>query len=148
MIDIENVVLDTVSTQLASVITDLTVNVTSGYDEHKAVFPTLLVRETGSMDYQKTATDDCSENHARLTYELEVWSDKQNTGRSQCKRILGAADDIMKSMKFRRIYKSRPFNIDRTKWRQYARYEVIAAKPVTYDKGTANERTVIGMYRR
>ena len=150
MIDIENFVFDTVSTQLASVITDISVNVTAGYDEHEAVFPTLIVRETGNMDYQKTSTDACSENHARVTYEIEVWSDKENTGRSECKRIITAADDIMKGMKFRRIYKSRPFNIDRTRWRQYARYDAVVEKgyqkTVTVD-GKQVVNTVFQMYR-
>ena len=151
MIDIENLVFDTVYTQLASVITDISVNVTAGYDENEAVFPTLIVRETGNLDYQKTATEACSENHARVTYELEVWSDKQSTGRSECKRILNAADDIMKGMNFRRIYKSRPFNIDRTRWRQYSRYDAIVEKgqqrTVTVD-GQQVVNTVFQIYRR
>ena len=148
MIDIENMVIDKVITDLATTITDMPIEVTSGYDEEKAAPRTVVVRETGSVDYHKTATDANSENHARLTYEIEIYSNKQNTGRSECKRIINAVDDIMKSMKFRRIYKSRPFNINRTRWRQYARYEVIVGQPVTYDANTANERTVFQMYRR
>ena len=148
MIDIENMVFDKVSAGFASTITTIPVNVTAGYDENSAVYPTVVVRETGNAALTKTATDDCSENHARLTYEIEVYSNKIDTGRSECKLLLNTADDIMQSMKFRRIYKSRPINVDRTVWRQYARYEVIVGKPVTYDKGTANERTVYQMYRR
>ena len=146
MIDIETMVFDTVYNGLILLFPDI--NVTAGYDEQNAIFPTVIVRETNNQPYRASATDDCAENHTRLTYEIEVESDKENTARSECKAILKAADDIMQSMKFRRIHKNRPINIDRTVWRQYARYEVIVGKPVTYDAGTENERTVYQMYRR
>jgi hypothetical protein len=146
MIDIETMVFDTVYNGLILLFPDI--NVTAGYDEQNAIFPTVIVRETNNQPYRASATDDCAENHTRLTYEIEVESDKENTARSECKAILNAADDIMQSMKFRRVHKNRPINIDRTVWRQYARYEVIVGKPVTYDAGTENERTVYQMYRR
>ena len=86
-----------------------------------------------------------------MTFEIEVYSDKENTGRSECKELLIAADDIMQSMKFRRIHLNRPINVDRTLWRQYARYEVIVGKPVTTVTGEGNEQvttTTYHMYRR
>lgn len=146
MIDIESLVFDTVYNALITQFPDI--NITAGYDEQNAIFPTVILRETNNQPYRNSATDDCSENHARLTYEVEVESDKENTARSECKKILNAVDEIMQGMKFRRVHKNRPINIDRTVWRQYARYEVIVAKPVTYDAGTENERTVYQMYRR
>lgn len=146
MIDIESLVFDTVYNALITQFPDI--NITAGYDEQNAIFPTVILRETNNQPYRNSATDDCSENHARLTYEVEVESDKENTARSECKAILNAVDEIMQGMKFRRVHKNRPINIDRTVWRQYARYEVIVAKPVTYDAGTENERTVYQMYRR
>ena len=146
MIDVENLVFDTVYNQLHSSYTN--VNITSGYDEGFATFPTVVVREIDNQSFDLTATDPCAENHARLTYEVEVYSDKENTARSECKQLLSAVDEIMQGMKFRRIHKNRPLNIDKTIYRQYARYEAIVGKPVTYDKGTANERTVYQMYRR
>ena len=149
MIDIESLVFDTVYNALIQQYPSA--NITAGYDEQNAVFPTVVIRETNNQPYRNSATDDCSENHARLTYEIEVISDKENTGRGECKGILNAADTVMQSMKFRRIHKNRPINIDRTRWRQYARYEVIC------DKGTQVSRIVDGqtvtdtvyhMYRR
>ena len=149
MIDIENLVFDTVYNALIQLYPNA--NITAGYDEETAIFPAVIVRETNNQPYRNSATDECSENHTRLTYEVEVESDKENTGRSECKAILNAADEIMQSMKFRRVHKSRPLNVDRTIWRQYARYEVIC------DKGTQVTRIVDGkevtdtvyhMYRR
>ena len=146
MIDIESLVFDTVYNALHSTYPDA--NITAGYDEQNAVFPAVVIRETGNSPLQSMATDECAENYTRLTYEVEVFSDKQDTGRSECKELLCAADDAMQSMKFRRVHLNRPLNINRTLWRQYARYEVIVGKPVTYDAGTAKERTVYQMYRR
>lgn len=149
MIDIENLVFDKVYTALS--ILHPEANISAGYDEHIAIFPSVVVRQTNNQPYRDSATDECSENHARITFEIEVYSDKKDTGRSECKDILKDADEIMQSMKFRRIHLNRPLNVDRTLWRQYARYEVIC------DKGTQVTRIVDGkevvdtvyhMYRR
>ena len=146
MIDIESLVFDTVYNSLIQEYPDA--NITSGYDEKKAVYPAVVIREVGNVPYANGNTDECAENYTRVTYEIEVESDKKDTARSECKAILNAVDDIMQGMKFRRIHKNRPLNVDRTVYRQYARYEVIVGKPIVYDAGTANERTVYQMYRR
>lgn len=146
MIDIENLVFDTLYNGLIALHPNA--NITSGYDEQNAKPLTVVARQTNSQPYRASATDDCSENHTRVTFEIEVFSTKESTGRSECKTVLADADTIMQGMKFRRVHLNRPINVDRTRWRQYARYEVIVGKPVTYDKGTANERTVFQMYRR
>lgn len=141
MIDIENLVFNTVFEQLSALYPSA--NITIGYDEKKATYPTVIVRETNSVPVQSMNTDNCAENYSRLTYEIEVASDKEATARSECKEILEAADTIMQSMKFRRIHKNRPVNTDRTVYRQYARYEVIVGKP--YE---VNGNMVFPMYRR
>ena len=146
MIDIENLVFDTVYNQLSVLHTSA--NITAGYEETNAVYPAVIVRQTNSQPYRQSATDDSSENHTRVTFEIDVYSDKKDKGRSECKDILADADAIMQSMKFRRVHMNRPLNVDRTIWRQYARYEVIVGKPVVHDVGTENERTVYQMYRR
>lgn len=149
MIDIENLVFDTVYNAL--ILQYPGAVITNAYSEQTAAFPVVIIRETNNQPYRASATDDCSENHSRLTYEIDVYSDKESTARSECKEILNAVDLIMQTMKFRRVHKNRPINVDRTIYRQYARYEVIA------DKGTQVTRIVDGkevtdtvyhMYRR
>lgn len=141
MIDIENLVFNTVFDQLSALYPSA--NITTGYDEKEATYPTVIVRETNNVPVQSMNTDDCAENYSRLTYEVEVVSNREHTARSECKEILEAADTIMQSMKFRRIHKNRPVNTDRTVYRQYARYEVIVGKP--YER---NGNMVFQMYRR
>ena len=141
MIDIENLVFNTVFDQLSALYPSA--NITTGYDEKEATYPTVIVRETNNVPVQSMNTDDCAENYTRLTYEVEVVSNREHIARSECKEILEAADTIMQSMKFRRIHKNRPVNVDRTVYRQYARYEVIVGKP--YER---NGNMVFQMYRR
>lgn len=146
MIDIESLVFDTVYNQLIQ--SYPSVNITAGYDEKTSTFPAVVVRQTNSQPYRSSATDACAENHTRVTYEVEVFSDKADTGRGECLELLMAVDGIMQGMKFRRVHLNRPLNIDRTVWRQYARYEVIVGKPIVVNKGQQNEKTVYQMYRR
>ena len=146
MIDIENFVFDTFYNYLISLYPNA--NITNGYDEENASSLTIIIREINNLPVKRTATDACAENHAKLTYEIEVICDEESTGRIKCKAVLADVDTAAQSMKMTRIHKNRPINIDRTRWRQYARYEVIVGKPVTYDAGTQNERTVYQMYRR
>ncbi len=146
MIDIESFVFDTVYNQL--IVLHPSANISAGYDEKDTVFPTVVIRETGNMPYQSSNTDNCAENHTRVTYEVSVTSDKTGEARSECKELLKDADTIMQSMKFRRIYKSYSINIGRTSFRQYARYEAIVGKPVVVNAGQQNEKTVYQMYRR
>lgn len=141
MIDIENFVFDTFYNHLIAIFPNA--NITSGYDEKSAASLTVIIRETNNVPFRKTATDDCVENHARLTYEIEVICDEESTGRIKCKNVLAEVDTAAQGMKMTRIHKNRPINIDRTKWRQYARYEVIVGKPQTI-----NGNTVYQMYRR
>ena len=146
MIDIENLVFDTVYNGLIALYPEA--NITGGYDEKKAVYPTVIVRQTNNVPLQSMNTDTSAENYTRITYEVEVVSNRENTARSECKEILIAADSIMQSMKFRRIHMNRPVNTDRTVYRQYARYEVIVGKPYVINAGTEQEKTVYPMYRR
>ena len=146
MIDIESFVFDTVYNQLIQQYPSA--NITAGYDEKRASYPTVIVREVGNVPYVNGNTDACAENYTRVTIEIEVESDKKDTARSECKNILNSVDDIMQGMKFRRIHKNRPLNVDRTVYRQYARYEAIVGKPIVYNAETENERTVYQMYRR
>lgn len=143
MIDVENMIFDKVFNDLSASFPNMNLNITNAYDEEIATFPTVIVRETGNIAYRRSETDENSENHARITFEIEVYSDKKQAARTELKTILNAADEIMQSMKFRRIHKNRPININRTVWRQYARYEVIVGKPQVI-----NGNTVFQMYRR
>ena len=141
MIDIEYLVFDTLFNAVTAVRND--VNITKGYVEETAEYPCLVVREVDNVPYQRTDTDDCAENYSRVTYQVEAFSDKQGTAMSECKELLKLADAAMQGMKFRRIHKSEPFNVNRSIFRQYTRYAVIVRDGIT-----EGEDTIYQMYRR
>jgi len=141
VIDIENLVFNTVYDGLNAQFPNA--NITTGYDEEKAIYPTVIVRQINNVPVQSANTDASSENYTRVTFEVEAVSNRESTARSECKELLIAADEIMQSMKFRRTHMNRPVNTDRTVYRQYARYEAIVGKP--YEK---DGNTVYPMYRR
>lgn len=149
MIDVENLVFDTVYNGMTSVHTDL--NVTKGFVEEEAIYPCLVVRETNNEGLMRTATDPSDENHARVTYQIDAYSNKAGTAMSECRKLLKEADVIMKGMKFHRQRLSEPLNIKRSIFRQYARYTAIIGQGVTTTTGEGQEQettTVFQVYRR
>lgn len=149
MIDVENLVFDTVFNGVQTVRNDVTVN--KGFIEEMAKFPCVVVHEIGNVPVEDTNTDPCAENYTRLTYQIEVYSDKTGTARSECKELLKLVDSIMQGMKFRRTYTSEQFNVNRTIFRQYARYTVIVDSGITTVSGEGQqqtETTTFHTYRR
>lgn len=145
MIDIESLVFNTVFDGVTTVYPN--VPVTKGFIEQNAVFPCVVVRETNNVPVQRTNTDPCAENYTRVTYQVDVYSDKAGSARSECRELLNLVDGIMQTMKFRRIHVNEPLNIDRTIYRQYARYVVIVDKGTTTVSGDETT-TTFQLYRR
>ena len=145
MIDVENLVFDTVFNGVQTVRNNVTVN--KGFVEEMAQFPCIVVRETNNVPVEDMNTDPCAENFTRLTYQIEVYSDKAGTARSECRDLLKVVDGIMQGMKFRRTYMSEPFNIERTIFRQYARYMVVVDKGTTTVSGEGKDQTTTTVYQ-
>lgn len=143
MIDIESKVFDTIFNAVKANDAFPEADVTTGYDEGVATFPCVVVEETDNVPYRRTSTDECAENHTKLYYEISVYTDNANNAKTTGKRILGIVDDALAGLKFRRIRKNEPLNINRTIFRQYAQYEVIVSKPMT-----VGNDTVYQFYRR
>lgn len=141
MIDIESKIVDTVFNTVRTAYPNA--DVTTGYDEKSAVFPCVVVYETNNAPYRRGNTDDCAENYTRLTYDVSVYTNNENSAKTDGKKILALVDEALQGLKFRRIHKNRPLNINRTVFRQYGRWEVIVSKPIT-----VGEHTVYQMYRR
>ena len=145
MIDIENLVLDTVYNGIAAVRND--VHVTRGFIEKTAQFPCVAIREIENAPVQRTDTDACAENYSRVAYMVEVYSDKAGTARSECRDLIKLVDGIMQGMKFRRQRLNEPLNVERTIYRQYARYVAIVQKGIVTEEN-GEETITFQMYRR
>ena len=149
MIDVENLVFDTVFNGVRTVHSGM--EVSKGFNEETAKLPCVIVREVNNVPVQRMNTDDCAENYSRLTYQVDVYSDKQGEQRSECRNLLNLVDGLMQGMKFYRTYMSEALNIKRSIFRQYARYTVIVGKGVTTTTVNGNEQvttTTFQLYRR
>lgn len=123
MIDIESAVFSTVYNAVHTAFPNARID--AGYIERSAVFPAVSVVETNNTPVRRTNTDDNSENFTRLAYEVNIYSDKQATAKSEARAIAKVADEAMKSLKFYRTMMHQLPNQDRTIFRLYARYEVV-----------------------
>ena len=148
MINIENKVVDTIYNAVKANNAYPEADVTTGFDEITATLPCVVVEETNNQPYRRANTDSCAENYTVLTYEISVYTNNANTAKTVGKNIMGIVDDAMQSLKFRRVHKNKPLNINRKLFRQYARYEVIVGKPVVLNPNTQQEKTIYQMYRR
>lgn len=143
MIDIESKVVDTIYNAVKAVNAYPNADVTTGFDMVNAKFPCVVIQEINNAPYRRSATDDCSENHTRIEYEISVYTDNVNNAKTVGKDILNIVDNALQGLKFRRLRKNQPLNIARTIFRQYGRWEVIVGKPIT-----VGNNTVYQMYRR
>ena len=141
MIDIESKIIDTIFNAVKAEYPDA--DVTTGYDETTAIFPCVEIEEINNSPVTKYNTDDCAENYTRLTYEVSVYTNNQGDAKTIGKDILNIVDTALQSLKFRRIRKNEPLNINRTIFRQYGRWDVIVSKPET-----VGDDTVYQFYRR
>ncbi len=141
MIDIQSLVFDRLYTAIAAQYPSA--NVTTAYVDETAIFPAVVLEQVDNVPLMYSQTDDNAENHARITFEVAVYSDKKDTAESECSDLLQIVDNVMSSMKFRRTRRDKSRSLTRTIFRQYARYSVIVSQPQEI-----NGNTVYNMYRR
>lgn len=129
MIDIENYIVNSISTS-SSLNSIQGVFVKSEYVKNVSQFPCVLITEKSNTVYTKTS-DETIENHARLMYQIDIFSNLEAGRKAQCKQIAEIVDTIMSNMGFTRIMLEPIDNIeDATIFRMVARYEAIASKVI------------------
>lgn len=123
MIDIEPMVFETVKNAVSPVKCSPT------YQDRSKVFPLVTVEEYDNSVYEKTQDSGNSENHARLLYEVNVYSNLTSGKKAQAKELMKKVDEVMAKMGFVRSYCSPTPNLsDSTVYRITARYKAIADK--------------------
>lgn len=127
MIDIENAVYSRVYTAIKA--TYPNIDMDSTYTASPASFPHVSLFESDNYVLEKTQ-DENVENDVRVMYTLEVFSNKQNSKKSEAKAIFAIADNTLLSLNFTRTSKTPVPNEDRTIYRIVARYEAIIHKGI------------------
>lgn len=120
MINVESELFNTISTSVKA--TYPNAYITSKENNVPTSFPAISVVEIDN--YTRTSTLDSSigENHATVVYEINIYSNKANTNKTETKNILAIIDTQMQQLGFvRQLTKQIP--TDETIYRIVARYK-------------------------
>lgn len=142
MIDVENLVIDTISKALKASAYSSTL-VVSDYTDTPSSFPCVSVIESDNYTYRRTQDDDLKEHHTNVMYEVNVYSNKTSGSKSEAKKIMEIVDTAFQNMKFTRTVKQAIPNRDKTIYRIVARYEAVIG-----EGKASGKNTVYQVYRR
>ena len=142
MIDVENLVIDTIKKALLASQYSNT-NVASTYNDTPSEFPCVSVIEMDNYTYRRTQDNDLMEHHTNLMYEVNVYSNKASNSKTEAKAIMEIVDTAFQNIKFTRTFKQPIRNRDKSVYRIVARYEAVVGEAQIID---GNE--VYQVYRR
>lgn len=121
MIDIENIVFDTVAEKIRDVFPDIFM--TGEYVSSPPEFPAVSLVEADNSTRIETSDSGSNENHANVMYEVNVYSNKTAGKKSECKSIMALIDKEMLALGFTRATMTPVPNMnDSTIYRMVARY--------------------------
>mgnify|MGYP006988828597 CR=1 FL=1 len=100
MIDAEAEIFTVVSTKARAQFPDIFI--TGEYVSVPPSFPCISLTEIDNAVFTNSQTQEGSECHAAVTYELNVYSNKSKGRKAECKEIAAFVDDILTSMNFTR----------------------------------------------
>lgn len=131
MIDIESELFTAVATELRKKYEKIMVYGDEG-TRVIATFPAVTMVETDNIIYQKSLTCDLAENHAKLLYTINAYSNKEPGKKTECKAIIANIDETMAKFGLMRTFCSQVPNLQDGKiYRMTARYEGVVDKNKT-----------------
>lgn len=140
MIDIDNLVVDTIQNAFTAASKD--VLVLSEYTMIPESFPCCMVRMLKNATYARSLDQDLHAHHVTVSYQIDIFSNKESGAKSEVKELADIVDGAMVGMKFVLNDYSIITNEDRTIHRATSRYSAIVQEGVT-----TNGTTVHQMYR-
>ena len=142
MIDVENLVIDTISKAIKASAYSTTL-VVSEYTDTPSSFPCVSVIEMDNYTYRNSQDNDLKEHHTNVMYEVNVYSNKESKSKSEAKAILEIVDTAFQNIKFTRTVKQAIPNRDKSIYRIVARYEAVIG-----EEQTINGNKVYQVYRK
>lgn len=122
MIDIENIVFNTVATKVREVFPDIFI--AGEYVMSPPSFPAVSLVEMDNSTRIDTIDSGSNENHANVMYEVNVYSNKTAGKKTECKAIIHLIDEELLRMGFSRGYlRPVPNEYDSTIYRMVGRYD-------------------------
>lgn len=130
MIDIETEVFDANAKAVRLKYPDA--YITGEYVKSPPKFPAVSLIMMSNMVYTRTQTSDGIENHAKVMFETDIYSNKKSGKKSECKAIAAIIDEVMATLGFNRIMLQPIPNMDdATIYRMVGRYEGVVSKDKT-----------------
>lgn len=127
MIDVESEIYDAIA--IATKAQFPNVFISGVYDKTPPSFPYVSLIEADNASYRNTQSSSEMENHAELMYELNVFSNKTNGKKSECRKIAAYIDTLMLRFGFTRTMLNPIPNMeDATIYRIVGRYTAIISK--------------------
>lgn len=121
MIDVEPKVYTPVAAALRAAFDGI--EVSGDYTKTPAVFPFVSIVEADNTTSQSRMDSSDAEKYATIMYEINVYSDKADGKKSECKAIMNLIDQIMYRMNFTRLSCAPVPNLSKpTIYRMTARY--------------------------
>lgn len=126
MIDIENDVFRLVATKLRAKVNPI--YVTGEYVKAPPKFPCVTLVAIDNRPVISTQTTSSMENHVHITFEINVYSNKSDGKKSECKSIIKIVDDVLLNLGFNRLM-IQPIqnNLDATIYRMVGRYSSVVS---------------------
>lgn len=127
MIDIETEIFSIVANAVRTAYPDA--YVVGEYVKSPPRFPSISIVEIDSTAYDRTQTSGSLENHADLTYEVNIYSNKTSGKKSECKTIASLIDNEFAALGFSRAMLQPIPNLDdATIYRMLGRYRGVVSK--------------------
>lgn len=127
MIDVENMVFNTVATDVRAKYPDI--YMVGEYVKTPPKFPCVSLVEMDNQSYQQTEDSGSVENHASVMYEVNIYSNKTAGKKAECKAIAALIDERMLALGFARTMLQPIPNLDdATIYRMVGRYSAVISK--------------------
>lgn len=127
MINVENEIFNIIATALRNEYTD--VCVVGEYVKSPSIFPCVSIVEMDNVAYERTQSSGSLENHADVTYEVNIYSNKTSGKKSECKAIASLLDNEFATLGFSRtMLQPIPNGDDATIYRMVGRYRGVVSQ--------------------
>ena len=127
MIDIEHEIFNIIANAVRTAYPDACI--VGEYVKSPSRFPCVSIVEMENTAYDRTQTSGSLENHADITYEVNIYSNKISGKKSECKAIASLIDNELATLGFSRTMLQPIPNVeDATIYRMLGRYRGVVSK--------------------
>ena len=127
MINIESTIFNTIAKAVRTAYPDALV--IGEYVKSPSQFPCISIEEIDNVAYDKTQSSFSLENHANVSYEINIYSNKTSGKKSECRAISSLIDDEFATLGFSRTMLQPVPNVDdATIYRMLGRYVGVVSK--------------------